>query len=311
MMDKTGVGKGMNIKGKSGKAPNLINGYVPFLQTTEESHKRKFIKPDVPFAGGPHLELMPQQSPFSGGTPSQLASGGRHSHLATLQHSPLAGGPILLAHGVGGRGEIDSLQDGPIKALVSSGFIVIAPYTNVDDSNTCKSTLEYKDVLRAIQVSETDTTLHKALPRVNWARIGVWGNSMGAKTTPLVVKKSPDDRIKAMVCAYGARSSNGVADTPSMYITGTKDRSSSPADLMKREFDSNPAKQKIFLNLEGVDHMENLMDDWLAKFFACHVGQQDTCDQIYGSDPAICHAASFAQSGCIVDDAARRLIAFV
>jgi len=227
------------------------------------------------------------------------------------QQDPASFAAILLAHGVGGRGEIDSLQDGPIKALVSSGFIVIAPYTNVDDSNTCKSTLEYKDVLRAIQVSETDTTLHKALPRVNWARIGVWGNSMGAKTTPLVVKNSPDDRIKAMVCAYGARSSNGVGDTPSMYITGTKDRSSSPADLMKREFDSNPAKQKIFLNLEGVDHMGNLMDDWLAKFFACHVGQQDTCDQIYGSDPAICHAASFAQSGCIVDDAARRLIAFV
>jgi len=227
------------------------------------------------------------------------------------QEEPASFPAIILAHGVGGRDEIDSLENGPIKAVVSSGFIVIAPYTDVDDPNTCKSTLEYKDVLRAIQVSESTSALHKALPRVNWARIGVWGNSMGAKTTPLAVINSPDDRIKAMVCAYGARESSGVGDTPSMYITGTKDRSSSPADLMKEEFDSNPAKNKVFLNLEGVDHMGNMMDDWLAKFLACHVGEQDTCDQIYGQDPAICHAASFAPDGCTVSVPTRRLTVLV
>jgi dienelactone hydrolase len=208
---------------------------------------------------------------------------------------------IILAHGVDGRSEIDGLRQGPIRAVVSSGFIVIAPYTNVDDKDTCNSDTEYKDVLRAMQISESNPTLHKALPRISWERIGVWGNSMGGKTTPLAV--TSDDRIYAMVCAYGARASSSVGNMPSMYITGTSDDSSSPADKMAQEFYSNPAEHKIFLNLDHVGHMGNMMDDWIAKFFACHVGRmQDTCDEIYGDDKAICKSAKFARNGCSVCD---------
>lgn len=219
---------------------------------------------------------------------------------------------IILAHGVGGRAEIDGLKEGPIRAVVSSGFIVIAPYTNRDDPNACDSSTEYKDMLHALEVSEGNPSLHKALPRVNWQRIGVWGNSMGGKTTPLAVANSPDDRIKAMVCAYGARESSNVGNTPSLYITGTSDDSSSPADVMYQEFDSNPAESKVFLNLVNVAHMGNLMDDWLAKFFVCHVGAQDTCGEIYGSDHAICQAAQYADNGCVVEGGGvRRLTTYV
>jgi len=205
---------------------------------------------------------------------------------------------VLYAHGTGGRGEVDSLE-GPIKAVVSMGFIVIAPYTSDDG---CDSTTEYLDLLRAASVSETTPGLHKALPRVSWDRIGVWGSSMGGKTTPLAVASpSLQSRVFAMVCAYGARNSSKVSKTPSMYITGTEDQASSPADVMKAEFTSNPSKHKVFLNLQGVGHMGNFMDEWLAKFIACHVGEQDTCGDIYGADHAICGAASYAKDGCLVE----------
>merc|ERR1712187_12182 len=161
------------------------------------------------------------------------------------------------------------------------------------------------DILHVIQVSENNPVLHKALPRVNWERIGVWGNSMGGKTTPLAVAKAADDRIKAMVCAYGARESSGVGNTPSLYITGTSDHSSSPADVMHEEFKSNPADHKVFLNLLRVGHMGNFVDEWLAKFLACHVGMQDTCDQIYGSQHLICGAAPIQE--CTVGGGVRRL----
>jgi dienelactone hydrolase len=207
---------------------------------------------------------------------------------------------IILAHGSGGRGEIDDLKEGPIRAVVSSGFIVIAPYTDLEDSSTCNSDTEYKDVLHAIKISEGKPTLHKALPRVSWDRIGVWGNSMGGKTVPLAA--TSDDRIKAMVCAYGARKSSSVGKMPSMYITGTRDDSSSPADTMHQEFESNPSEQKIFLNFDGVAHMGNMMDEWIAKFLACHVGtMQDACDKVYANSPAICHGKeAFAKNGCTV-----------
>merc|ERR1719498_388377 len=147
-------------------------------------------------------------------------------------------------------------------------------------------------MLHALEVSEGNPSLHKALPRVNWQRIGVWG--------------------KSMVCAYGARESSNVGNTPSLYITGTSDDSSSPADVMYQEFDSNPAESKVFLNLENVAHMGNLMDDWLAKFFVCHVGAQDTCGEIYGSDHAICQAAQYADNGCVVEGGGvRRLTTYV
>jgi hypothetical protein len=47
--------------------------------------------------------------------------------------------------------------------------------------------------------------------------------------------------------------------------------------------------------------MGNFLDEWLAKFIACHVGEQDTCGDIYGADHAICGAASYAKDGCLVE----------
>ena len=40
MMTKQGVGKGLDIKGKSAKK-GVLSGFVPFLQIHEEKHKRK------------------------------------------------------------------------------------------------------------------------------------------------------------------------------------------------------------------------------------------------------------------------------
>lgn len=47
MMEGTGVGKGLDIKGKSAKT-GLLSAYVPFLQISEENDKRKIMP--IPFA---------------------------------------------------------------------------------------------------------------------------------------------------------------------------------------------------------------------------------------------------------------------
>jgi CRP-like cAMP-binding protein len=46
MLSRTGVGKGLNVKGKSAKG-NRLSGYVPFLQISQNDHKSKIDKPPV------------------------------------------------------------------------------------------------------------------------------------------------------------------------------------------------------------------------------------------------------------------------
>ena len=43
MLNQTAVGKGLNVKGKSAKR-NHLSGFVPFLQISENQHKRKLSK---------------------------------------------------------------------------------------------------------------------------------------------------------------------------------------------------------------------------------------------------------------------------
>jgi len=209
---------------------------------------------------------------------------------------------VVYGHGMGGRGEMDASTDA-FEMVVGLGLIVIAPYTNGYEPGGCSSKTEYRDLLRALEVSESNPALHKALPRVDWSRQAVWGYSMGGKTAPLAVKNAPDTRIKALVASHGARSCDGIT-VPALLLTGSRDTSSSPPEVMRSQFDSIQAQRKVFLNLEGAHHDEPMaagrLNLWVGTFLACHLDLQDSCDSIYGSAQDICQDLPFAQDGCIV-----------
>jgi len=218
------------------------------------------------------------------------------------QKDPGAFPVVVYGHGMGGRGEMDASTDA-FRMVVGLGLIIIAPYTNGYEPGGCSSKTEYRDLLRALEVSESNPALHKALPRVDWSRQAVWGYSMGGKTAPLAVKSAPDARIQALVASHGARECDGIT-VPSLLLTGTRDTASSPPEVMRRQFDSVQARHKVFLNLEGAYHDEPLaagrLNVWVGRFLACHLGLPDSCGSIYHTAHDICQDQTFAHDGCIV-----------
>mmetsp|Transcript_74542 Transcript_74542/g.230368 ORF Transcript_74542/g.230368 Transcript_74542/m.230368 type:complete len:377 (+) Transcript_74542:89-1219(+) len=212
---------------------------------------------------------------------------------------------VAFAHGSSGRAQIDQAGDS-FKQVVSLGMIIIVPYTG--GSPGCSSSNEYRDILRAVDVSEKNPGLHKALSRVDWSRQAYWGYSMGGKTIPRAVYALRDDkRVKAMVASYGARECNRIS-VPSMMLSGTRDRKSTPSAKMREEFDAAKSDYKVHLDYEGGGHTEPLDKDlkrpngWVAKFLACHFGMNvsKTCGPIYGSKRSICKARHYSSNGCIV-----------
>eukprot|EP00418_Pyrodinium_bahamense_P068462 CAMPEP_0179091420 /NCGR_PEP_ID=MMETSP0796-20121207/41761_1 /TAXON_ID=73915 /ORGANISM="Pyrodinium bahamense, Strain pbaha01" /LENGTH=423 /DNA_ID=CAMNT_0020789011 /DNA_START=79 /DNA_END=1350 /DNA_ORIENTATION=+ len=218
------------------------------------------------------------------------------------QRGPGAFPVVVYGHGMGGRGEMDATIDA-FRMVVELGIIVIAPYTNGFVKGSCTSKTEYQDLLRALRASEDNAALHKALPRVDWSRQAVWGYSMGGKTAPLAVKNFPDNRIKALVASHGARECDGIL-VPSLLLTSTRDDSSSPPEVMRSQFDSIRAQNKVFLNLQGAYHDEpqkaGRLNAWVGRFLACHLGLLDSCGPIYSAVPAVCQAQAFAPDGCLV-----------
>jgi hypothetical protein len=60
MLGRVGVGKGLNIKGKSAQK-NRLSGFVPFLQITDNEHKKEVLAARArsdPATPGPPLLLI-------------------------------------------------------------------------------------------------------------------------------------------------------------------------------------------------------------------------------------------------------------
>lgn len=179
----------------------------------------------------------------------------------------------------------------------SYGLVVIKPVTG-GYPGTCSSKTQWEEAVTALTTSQSGgTSLSPGLGKVDWSKQGVWGFSMGAKTTPTAsVQKQLD--VGAIVCSHGARNSDLVT-VPSLYLTGTKDTSSSPPDVMLAQFDEDRAKYKIYANEQGGTHSwtKGTLDPWVAKFFMCHLAGSDTdCAAVYGSGSgSLCKATKFAQ----------------
>jgi len=181
----------------------------------------------------------------------------------------------------------------------SYGLVVIKPVTGgYPDPGTCNSKTQWQEAVTALTKSQSGgTSLSPGLGKVDWSKQGVWGFSMGGKTTPTAAVQKQLN-IGAMVPSHGARNSDKVT-VPSMYLTGTKDTSSSPPDVMFEQFSENQAKYKIFANEQGGTHSwtKGTLDPWVAKFFMCHLaGSETDCAAVYGSGSgSLCKATKFAQ----------------
>lgn len=221
----------------------------------------------------------------------------------TLIYYPSDGGnyPVLIyLHGSGGG--VDGRQQG-LEQVASMGFVVIGPHTG-GYPGLCSSATEYLDAATAYTASKNGGShLHKGLAKADWSRLGIWGFSMGGKTSPeAAVQKGLD--VGAVVCEHGARNSSKIS-MPSMFTTSTEDTSSSSPSLMLSEFDSAMSASKVFANLQGAVHTETIsqgyMNPWVAKFFSCHLSESsDACEAVYGNgNGTMCSSNAYSQ--CITE----------
>jgi hypothetical protein len=165
---------------------------------------------------------------------------------------------------------------------------------------SCSSATEYEDAVTAWTASKAGgSSLSPGLASVDWSKTGIWGYSMGGKTTPEASIQAID--VGAAVCSHDARNSTDLT-VPAFYITGTKDDMSSPPAVLLEQFQEDTQSQyKIFANLQGGEHTwpitKGTMNPWIVKFFACHLSDSSVdCDDVYGSGPgSLCAANDYAQ----------------
>jgi hypothetical protein len=124
---------------------------------------------------------------------------------------------------------------------------------------------------------------------------------MGGKAVPKAANHSKVP-VRALVASHGARDSELIR-IPSLYIAAQNDEHSSNSTVMRKEFDSNRAQSKVFVETKvyrgpsrapcsknevaGCTHEEPIyqgsMVPWVGQFFMCHLsGDQDSCNLVYG-----------------------------
>jgi hypothetical protein len=161
------------------------------------------------------------------------------------------------------------------------------------------------DYLRALKASKTGgATLHPALATADWSRIGVVGQSMGAKfALPAVANKYSDPNIKAVLMSGDVPSHNYSLDVPMMFTTGSLDMANRNGSITDY-FGNATSSHRILAELKGAFHMEpqegERLNLYTSQFLSCHVSQvESACDMIYGNaSDSLCNANQY--TACIV-----------
>lgn len=202
--------------------------------------------------------------------------------------------------------------DNALETVASYGLIVVAPITGGYDGDACRSSNAHDDIFRAMRFAQWQGSWQVPVldQQADWSKLGIWGLSMGGKAATRAASYSWNHgfRLRALVASHGARESASVpADTDTLYITSTEDESSSPPATMYQQYEESPARRKIYVNLQGQNHMEpcagavppgpGMMNHWVAKFLRCSLSGQH-CDEVYGG--ALCEANPY--HACHVHD---------
>jgi len=219
---------------------------------------------------------------------------------------PKGDGPFnVVVYGHGEWGEIDENDDW-LETMASIGLIVIAPFAGEQDTY-CGSPFVY-DYIRAVKAAKLHgADLHPALATADWSRIGVVGQSMGAKfALPSVTNRYSDPNITAVLMSGDVPSHQYDIDLPMMFTTGSLDKSNKNGTITEY-FHNVTSSHKIFANLHGAFHMEpqegERLNLYTSLFLSCHVSQVDSaCDIFYGVNgdmsESMCNAQDYDE--CVV-----------
>jgi len=226
-------------------------------------------------------------------------------------------GVVFFAHGASGY---DVNMEGWLRDVSATGFVVVAPNTDVDaDPSKNSACLTDSDLTLAFTESKAKKgSLHPALRDgfADWSRTGVFGHSMGAKHLCTMYNSAPSDfNIKALVMSHDSDVEQcKKLDVPSMYTVSegdTQKRQTLQRDSFNDASD-NKITHKVFANLLNGGHMEpettgksqyeGQLNMMTAYFLSAHVNQNsDHHDLIYGSgDGTLCHGSiAFAEGNCV------------
>lgn len=184
-----------------------------------------------------------------------------------------------------------------MQVIASYGFVVVATEVNFDGTPPL-----YSQQQRAvIKTCKATPSLHPALAKVDWSRVGVTGHSMGGIATrqTLASEEVASLNIKA---GWMSHPCNGGDDSkinvPAMYTTGTLEPGpASIGCIQQYSFDGFAkafnAKPRILFDINGANHLDpmysclgNTCRELIpgGLFLSCHVkGVSSDCDLLYGS----------------------------
>jgi pimeloyl-ACP methyl ester carboxylesterase len=217
--------------------------------------------------------------------------------------APAARNVVAFGHGLKAGGAELVKGYGPLlSTLASYGLVAIAPLSCPD--SLCLEELA-EDLGTVLDTCAANRTLHPALARANFTRVGVAGHSMGASSAGYVA--SADNAtsgydVHAYVGMHGTPVSKeaGLA-VPTMYTTGGKDRIIRPSVVNSSFVKSVGAHPRVLAVLADATHFEptdplpghERLNPYVAAFLLCHVaGDGQSCAKVYdaGDVGSLCNA---------------------
>ena len=261
------------------------------------------------FSGAP----LPQQGPFKTSsdqfTVGGLVAGGSQDAYIYWPLDAVAGAAanaprnvVAFGHGKRAGGDMLHKSYGPLLSTIASyGLVVIAPLSCPND--LCLRELA-TDLGTVLEACAANRTLHPALARANFTRVGVAGHSMGGASSGYVASSTNATAlgVQAYVGMHGTPVTyEAELALPTLYTTGGEDRLVRPS-IVKSSFDKSVgARPRVLAELADADHFEPTnpiaghlrLNPYVAAFLMCHVAADDaSCAKIYDATDAssLCNA---------------------
>ena len=259
-------------------------------------------------ASAPIPQLGPFKTQSAQFTVGGLVAGGSQDAYIywPLEHATEAGAAaparnvVAFGHGkTAGGAKMDPTYNSLLSTLASYGLIVIAPLSCPED--LCLRELA-EDLGTVLDACATNRTLHPALSRANFTRVGVAGHSMGGGAAGYLassINATARYGLHAYVGMHGTPVTKEAGLTvPTMYTTGAKDHLVAPFVVNRSFVKSVDAIPRVLAELADANHFEptlgpHRLNPYVASFLLCHVaGDNASCAEVYDATDAksLCNA---------------------
>jgi len=211
---------------------------------------------------------------------------------------------VAFGHGKkAGGAKMDPAYSPLLSTLASYGLIAIAPLSCPED--LCLRELA-QDLGTVLDTCAANRTLHPALARANFSRVGVAGHSMGGGASGYVAASTNATArygVHAYVGMHGTpvNEEAGLA-VPTMYTTGGEDKLVRPSVVKSSFVRSANAAPRVLADLADANHFEPTnpiqghlrLNPYVAAFLLCHVaGDDSSCAKVYDATDASSLCNSF------------------